>query len=230
MWGTEHAHICTCQLPDLAALDARSCVVSYVQVYPGGSAVCGSLPEGDVWTRLTGPRCCGGLAGIGGWGCQDWEGARSTRRQRGSDPRRFSSCIPKRPNEHSNSLRKLPVDVRALVAPCKEERFKFLEPHYKPLIDGNDLSQPYCTAMWEVPVHMRRVIAGGKQVLMFIRWFDVQVRRDLTVLFDGQLRVHVVDWSAKLHRVPLPLADQLSVRTGVLPSGSVLSSTSSSSR
>ena len=94
---------------------------------------------------------------------------------------------------HLDSLRKLPVNVRALVAPCEEERFKFLEPHYKPLIDGDDLSQPYCEAIWEVPVHMRRVIAGGKQVLVFIRWFDVQVRRDLTVLFNGQLRVHVVE-------------------------------------
>ena len=90
--------------------------------------------------------------------------------------------------------------MSALVAPCEEERFKFLEPHYEPLIDRNDLSQPYGEAIWEVPVHMRRVIAGGKQVLMFIRRFDVQVRRDLTVLFDGQLRVHAVDWSAKLHR------------------------------
>ena len=34
---------------------------------------------------------------------------------------------------------------------CMEERFKFLEPHYEPLIDGNDLSQPYCESIWEVP-------------------------------------------------------------------------------
>ena len=36
MWGTEHAHICTCQVLDLAALDARLRAVSYVQVDPGG--------------------------------------------------------------------------------------------------------------------------------------------------------------------------------------------------
>ena len=40
---------------------------------------------------------------------------------------------------------------------------------------------------------MWRVIVGGKKVLMFVRRLDIQVRRDLTVCVDDQLKVQVVD-------------------------------------